>query len=105
MVARGSVYWIELDKRRPCVVVSCEDVLGVNVWQTHVVPVTSNVARAGVAGNVFLPAAASGLPKDAVAVPLGLELIDRSVLGEQASRLPRILVDDIDEGLRGILGI
>ncbi len=99
------MHWIELDKRRPCVVVSAEEVLGVNVWQTHVVPVTSNVARAGIAGNVLLPAAASGLPRDAVAVPLGLELIDRTLLGEQAGRLPQVLVDDIDAGLRAILGI
>jgi mRNA interferase MazF len=105
VVARGSVYWIGPDDRRPCVVVSSEDVLGVDVWQTHVVPITSNVARAGIAGNVFLPAKASGLPKDSVAVPLGLELIDRSILGKQAGRLPRVLVDDIDEGLRAILGI
>jgi mRNA interferase MazF len=105
VVTRGSVYWIEVDKRRPCVVVSSGDVLGVGVWQTHVVPVTSNVARAGIAGNVFLPAAASGLPKDSVAVPLGLELIDRSLLGQPAGRLPKVLVDDIDEGLRAILGI
>ncbi len=105
MVARGSVHWIDLDKRRPCVVVSSEEVLGVNVWQTHVVPVTSNVARAGIAGNVFLSANASGLPSDSVAVPLGLELIDRSLLGERAGRLPRVLIDDIDEGLRAILGI
>jgi mRNA interferase MazF len=86
-------------------VVSSEDVLGVNVWQTHVVPITSNVARAGIAGNVLLPAKASGLPKDSVAVPLGLELIDRSVLGEQAGRVSKVLLDDIDEGLRAILGI
>jgi mRNA interferase MazF len=99
------VYWIDLDKRRPCVVVSANEVLAVNVWQTHVVPVTSNLARAGVAGNVLLPAAASGLPKDSVAVPLGLELIDRSVLGEQAGLLPNVLVDDIDAGIRAILGI
>ena len=105
MVTRGSVHWIELDKRRPCVVVSSEEVLSVDVWQTHVVPLTSNVARAGIAGNVFLSAKASGLPRDSVAVPLGLELIDRSILGEQAGRLPRVLVDDIDEGLRAILGI
>jgi mRNA interferase MazF len=105
VVARGAVYWIDLDKRRPCVVVSSDEVLGVNIWQTHVVPITSNVARAGIAGNVLLPAKASGLPKDSVAVPLGLELIDRSVLSEQAGRLPKVLVDDIDEGLRATLGI
>jgi mRNA interferase MazF len=99
------VYWIELDKRRPCVVVSSDDVLSVDVWQTHVVPITSNIDRAGIAGNVLLPTKASGLPKDSVAVPLGLELIDRSLLGVQAGRLPEVLIDDIDEGLRAILGL
>jgi mRNA interferase MazF len=87
------------------VVVSADEVLGVNVWQTHVVPLTSNVIRAGIAGNVLLPASASGLPRDSVAVPLGLELIDRSLLGEQAGRLPKVLLDDIDAGLRTVLGI
>lgn len=99
------MYWIHLDKRRPCVVVSSHDVLGVDVWQTHVVPITSNVDRAGIAGNVLLPAKASGLPKDSVAVPLGLELIDRSLLGTQAGRLPEVLIDDIDDGLKAVLGI
>ena len=104
MVVRGGVYWIDLDKRRPCVVVSSEDVLGVEVWQTHVVPVTSNLERAGMAGNVLLRSTATGLPKDSVAVPLGLELIDRSLLAEQAGRVPQVLLDDIDDGLRVVLG-
>ena len=105
MVARGGVCWIDLDKRRPCVVVSSSDVLSVDVWQTHVVPLTSNVDRAGMAGNVFLPSRASGLRKDSVAVVLGLELIDRSLLGEQTGRLASVLLHDIDEGLRAILGL
>lgn len=104
-MTRGGVYWIDLDKRRPCVVVSSDDVLGVEVWQTHVVPVTSNTDRAGIAGNVLLPSRASGLPKDSVAVPLGLELIDRALLGDQAGQLPDILIGDIDDGLRAVLGI
>ena len=105
MVARGGVYWLELAKRRPCVVVSSNDVLGVQVWQTHVVPLTSNLDRAGVAGNVLLPSTVTGLPQDSVAVPLGLELIDRSLLVEQAGRLPQVLLDDIDDGLRIVLGL
>lgn len=105
MVVRGGVYWIDLDKRRPCVVVSAEGVLDVDVWQTHVVPLTSNVARAGIAGNVLLRATVTGLPKDSVAVPLGLELIDRSLLSEQAGRLPQVLLDDLDDGLRIVLGL
>ena len=105
MVARGAVYWINLDRRRPCVVVSSHDVLGVEVWQTHVVPLTSNLDRAGLAGNVLLTSAATGLPKDAVAVPLGLELIDRSWLTDYAGQLPRALADAVDDGLRVVLGL
>jgi mRNA interferase MazF len=105
VVVRGGVYWIELDKRRPCVVVSSDEVLDVDVWQTHVVPLTSNVGRAGIAGNVLLRSMVTGLPKDSVAVPLGLELVDRSLLVERSGRLPRVLVDDIDEGLRAVLGL
>jgi len=105
VVARGGVYWIDLDKRRPCVVVSSDDVLGIEVWQTHVVPLTSNLQRAGTAGNVLLRSTVTGLTKDSVAVPLGLELIDRSLLAEQSGRVPGVILGDIDDGLRGVLGL
>ena len=105
MVARGAVYWIDLDKRRPCVVVSPDDVLGIDIWQAHVVPLTSNVDRAGLAGNVLLDSSVTGLPKDSVAVPLGLELVDRSWLAERVGQLPRALVGAIDEGIRAVLGL
>jgi mRNA interferase MazF len=105
VVIRGGVYWIELDKRRPCVVVSAEDVLRVDVWQTHVVPLTSKLDRAGLAGNVLLRSAATGLAKDSVAVPLGLELVDRSWIREQVGVLRKPLVDSIEDGLRAVLGL
>jgi mRNA interferase MazF len=105
MVTRGSVYWVDLDKRRPCVVVSSQEVLGVGVWQTHVVPLTSNLDRAGLAGNVFLESTVTGLPVDSVAVPLGLELVDREWLVDRAGQLPRALMDAIDDGIRVVLGL
>ena len=105
MVARGGVYWVDLDKRRPCVVVSSDDVLSVDVWQTHVVPVTSNLDRAGLGGNVLLESGATGLALDSVAVPLGLELVDRSWLTALVGQLPGPLVGAIDEGLRRVLGL
>jgi mRNA interferase MazF len=105
VVTRGGVYWVELDKRRPCVVVSSPDVLDVDVWQTHVVPLTANLDRAPFAGNVLLPAQTTGLSKDSVAVPLGLELVERSWLSERVGQLPRALVEAIDDGLRAVLGV
>ncbi len=105
MVTRGSVCWVDLDKRRPCVVVSAEDVLRADLWQTHVVPLTSNLDRAGLAGNVLLNAEVTGLAVDAVAVPLGLELVDRSWLVETVGQLPEALSEAIDDGLRAVLGL
>jgi mRNA interferase MazF len=102
---RGGVYWVELDKRRPCVVVSSGDVLSVNVWQTHVVPLTSQLQRAGLAGNVALPASVTGLPQDSVAVPLGLELVERAWLGEQIGQVPNVLMKGLDDGVRAVLGL
>ncbi|WP_420620918.1 type II toxin-antitoxin system PemK/MazF family toxin [Candidatus Poriferisocius sp.] len=104
MVARGAVYWASLDKRRPCVVLSSNDVLGVDIWQAHVVPLTSNLERTGLAGNVLLTSSATGLPTDSVAVPLGLELVDRSWLTERVGQLPAALVGAIDDGIRAVLG-
>ena len=105
MVTRGDVFWVDLDKRRPCVVVSVRDVLDVDVWQTHVVPLTSNLDRVGLAGNVLIESAVSGLPVDSVAVPLGLELIDRQLLAERTGSLPPTLLRSIDAGVSAVLGI
>ncbi len=105
MVTRGGVYWVDLDKRRPCVVVSSSDVLGVDVWQAHVVPLTSNLDRAGLAGNVLLDAGVTGLPKASVAVPLGLESVDRAWLVDRSGQLPPALIDAVDDGIRAVLGL
>jgi len=105
VVTRGAVYWIDLQKRRPCVVVSSPEVLGVDVWQSHVVPLTSNTDRAGLAGNVLLESTVTGLPRDSVAVPLGLELVDRGWLVDRTGQLPPVLLDAIDDGVRSVLGL
>ncbi len=86
-------------------VVSSEDVLSVDVWQTHVVPLTSRLERAGLAGNVLLQSGLTGLPKDCVAVPLGLELVDRALLTARTGRLPGVFVEAIDQGLRAVLDL
>jgi mRNA interferase MazF len=80
-------------------------VLGVDVWQTHVVPLTSHLDRAGLAGNVLLEATVTGLSKDSVAVPLGLELVDRAWLDDRAGQLPAPLVHALDDGIRAVLGL
>ena len=105
MVNRGSIHWINLDRRRPCVVISSEDVLRADIWQAQVVPLTSNLKRAGLAGNVMLRSTNTGLDSDSVAVPLSLELVDRNWLSEPVGQLTAPLVAEIESGLRKILDL
>ena len=65
-----------------------------------VVVVTSNVKLADAPGNVSLPAASTGLPKDSVANVSQVITIDKSFLVEKCGRVPSSLMKAIDEGLR-----
>ncbi len=56
-------------------------------------------------GNVFLPAASSGLPKDAVVNVTALVTLDKSDLDTEAGQLPTALMNDVDRGLRRVLGL
>jgi mRNA interferase MazF len=56
-------------------------------------------------GNVFLPAVASGLPKDSVLNVTALVTIDKADLDQPVGRLPRSLMIEIDRGLRRVLGL
>jgi mRNA interferase MazF len=56
-------------------------------------------------GNVFLPAAASGLPRDSVANVTAIVTLDKSDLEGEIGQLPASLMDDVDRGLRRVLGL
>lgn len=67
--------------------------------------ISSNTSLAALAGNVFLPAAASGLGKDSVINVTALVTVDKSELDAPVGRLPGRLMDDVERGLRLILGL
>ncbi len=56
-------------------------------------------------GNVFLPAAVSGLPKDSVINVTALVTLGKTDLGEPAGYAPASIMDDVDRGLRRVLGL
>jgi mRNA interferase MazF len=70
-----------------------------------VAAVTSNTALATLPGNVFVPAAASGLAKDSVVNVSALVTLDKKDLDEPVGRLPARLMAEVDEGLRLVLGL
>ena len=67
--------------------------------------ITSNTALAAMPGNVFLPAVASGLPKDSVVNVTALVTLDKADLEPPVAHLPTSLMSEVDRGLRRVLGL
>lgn len=70
-----------------------------------VAAVSSNTALANHPGNVFLPAASSGLPRDSVVNVTAIATIDRDALVEHITTLPDYLIREIGDGLRLVLDL
>jgi mRNA interferase MazF len=113
VIQRGSVCWADLGeirgskpaKRRPVLVIQADPFNASRLNTTVAAVITSNTGLAAMPGNVFLPAAASGLPRDSVVNVTALVTLDKSDLGAQAGHLPASLMEDVDRGLRRILGL
>jgi mRNA interferase MazF len=69
------------------------------------VVVTSDTGLAAMPGNVFLPAVATGLPRDSVVNVAALVTLDKSELAESAGQVPDGLMAGVDQGLRRVLGL
>jgi len=72
---------------------------------TIVAAMTSNTNQAAVGGNVFVPAASSGLPKDSVVNLSALFTLNKTDLDAPVGHLASYLMDEIDLGLRLALGL
>ena len=67
--------------------------------------ITSDTRLATMPGNVFVPAAATGLPRDSVVNVTALVTLDQTDPGAQAGQLPDSLIDDVGRGLRQLLSL
>lgn len=113
MTSRGSICWADLGetrgsrpaKRRPVLVIQSNPYNASRLNATVAAVITSNTALATMPGNVFLPADASGLPKDSVVNVTALVTLDKADLDPPAGALPSSLMDQVDRGLRRVLGL
>ncbi|MGL5808670.1 MAG: type II toxin-antitoxin system PemK/MazF family toxin, partial [Nocardioides sp.] len=67
--------------------------------------ITSTTALAAMPGNVFLPATATGLPRDSVVDVTALVTLNKTDLTDRAGKLPTNLMHDVDDGLRRVLAL
>jgi mRNA interferase MazF len=107
------VWWADLGSprgsapalRRPVVVVSADFVNRSAIRTVSVVGLTSNVRWAGAPGNVLIAAGIAGLPQESIANVTQLQTIERSDLDDKLGKLPRLVMRDIDAGLRRVLDL
>ena len=113
MTERGGICWADLGeargskpaKRRPVLVIQSGPFNASRLNTTIAAVITSNTALAAMPGNVFLPAAVSGLPKDSVINVTALATLDKTDLEEPVGYAPASLMDEVDRGLRRVLGL
>jgi mRNA interferase MazF len=113
VIERGAIYWSDLGppsgsrpaKRRPVLVVSNDRYNNSRLATAIVAVLTSNTALAGLPGNVFLPASATGLARDSVVNVTALVTVNKAELTEYAGRAPVLLLREVDSGLRRVFGI
>ena len=113
VIQRGSICWADLGeprgsrpaKRRPVLVIQADPYNASRLNTTLAAVITSNTGLAAMPGNVFVPAASSGLPKDSVVNVTALVTLDKTDLDDEVGQLPQTLMSDVDRGLRRILGL
>jgi mRNA interferase MazF len=113
VIERGGIYWADPGapsgsrpaKRRPVLVISAETYNRSRLATVVAVVITSNTDLATMPGNVFLPAAVTGLPKDSVVNVTAVVTLNKSDLAEQAGQAPVVQLREIDRGLRHVLDL
>jgi mRNA interferase MazF len=113
VIERGGIYWADLGapvgsrpaKRRPVLVISAPTYNRSRIATVLAAVITSNTYLATMPGNVFLPAAATGLPRDSVVNVTALVTLDKADLAERVGNVPAALMDEVDRGLRRVLDL
>ena len=113
VIERGTLYWAELGpatgsrpaKRRPVLVIQADPYNLSRLATVLVAVVTSNTSLATMPGNTFLPAAATGLPRDSVVNVTALVTLNKTDLSDPIGITPPSVMNDVDRGLRRVLDL
>jgi mRNA interferase MazF len=113
VINRGDIHWADLGdadgsrpaKRRPVLVIQSASFNASRLATVIVVAISSNTALATMPGNVFLPAAVTGLQCDSVVNVTTVVTLNKDDLGRAVGRVPHSLMLDVEHGLRQVLSV
>ena len=90
---------------RPVLIVQSDDFNQSAIKTVLAVVLTTNLRLAEAPGNTLLPASKTGLRKDSVANVSQIITSDKVFLRDRVRKLESTLMDQVDEGLRLVLGL
>ncbi len=112
VISQGEIWWADLPApagsgpgfRRPVAVVQGDALNRSRIGTVVCVPLTSNLRWEDAPGNVFLPARATGLPKDSVANVSQIVTVDKELLTERVGKISQAKLDLLLAGIDVVLG-
>ena len=112
VVAQGEVWWVDVTPpvgsgpgfQRAVIIVQSDAFNRSHIATVVCVPLSTNLRWAEVPGNALLTADVTNLPKDSVANASQIIAVDRDLLLERVSKLPRAKLELVLAGVETILG-
>ena len=113
MTERGTICWADLGeargskpaKRRPVLVIQYDPFNASRLNTTIAAVITSNTALAAMPGNVSCPRPSPASPRTQSSTSPPSSPLDKTGREEPAGYAPASLMDDVDRGLRRVLGL
>ena len=110
---RGEIWWADFGRpagsepgyRRPVLVVQSDSFNQSNISTVIVVPLTKSLRLAAAPGNVACTARQTGLRTRSVANVSQLTVLNRTRLIEKVGAIPGLLLHQVEEGIRVVLGM
>ena len=110
---RGEIWWASLPDpegsspgyRRPVLIIQANEFNKSRINTLIATVITSNVALATAPGKKILKTRTSGLPRDSVVNVSQIITIDKRLLTEKVKRLDDRVLEEVEEGLRLVLGL
>jgi len=110
---RGEIWWASLRApsgsepayRRPVLIVQADSFNRSKINTVIAATITSNLRLAQAPGNVRLAKRQTGLRRDSVVNVSQVVTLNKSFLIERVGRIPVSKLQDVDEGLRLVLGL
>lgn len=113
VISRGELWWADLGEPvgsrpaliRPVLVIQADSFNRSRIATVIAAVLTSNLALADAPGNVLLEAHRTRLQKDSVVNVPALVTLNKAELTEQVSKLSVTAMQEVEAGLRLVLGL